>query len=178
MIAIKRLLFGLALALITLKAGAVQMIPLSIEDMTKQSDVILHGTVTSKVCDRDPSGRIYTRLELDVVEVLKGNVKSNKFTVVYGGGKVGNVRSEVSGQADFDVGEEVVTFLVLNQRSEGVTLGLAQGKFKVWKDKETGEKFAHNIFHGAKEKESEREEKKATRLALKDLTQRVKGGGK
>ena len=54
----------------------------------------------------------------------------------------------IPGQANYEIGEEVVAFLVLNSRGEAVTLGLAHGKFHVWKHPETGEKLARNIFHG------------------------------
>ena len=48
-------------------------------------------------------------------------------------------------------GEEFVAFLVFNPRGEPVTIGLAQGKFHVWRDPQTGEKFANNLFHGKPE---------------------------
>jgi len=39
---------------------------------------------------------------------------------------VGDVREEVSGEVQYNVGEEFVAFLVFNQRGEPVTIGLAQ----------------------------------------------------
>lgn len=72
-------------------------------------------------------------------------------TIVQSGGTVGDVREEVSGEEQCGVGEEFVAFLVFNSRGEPVTVGLAQGKFHVWRDKPTGEAFAHNPFHGVPE---------------------------
>src|SRR5947207_3049369 len=57
-------------------------------------------------------------------------------------------KATVSGQVEYGIGEEVVAFLVLNHRGEGVTLGLAQGKFHIGKEAETGERLVHNLFHG------------------------------
>jgi hypothetical protein len=168
---------SLALILFASRIFAVQMNPLAIEEMAAQSDLVLHATVTSKVCERTPEGRIITRVTLNVLESWKGGVTTNMFTLVHGGGTIGNIRTEVSGQVDYEVGEEVVAFLVRNPRGQGVTLGLAQGKFHVWKDKATGEKFAHNLFHGATERQAQTD-KRTAKLALKELARAVKGGAK
>ena len=170
------LILPLVLSLGSPNLFATLMTPLPIEDLAQRAELILHGSVTSKTCLRSPEGRIYTRVELQVHEVWKGNLTTNTFTIVHGGGTVGNMRTAVSGQVEYKVGEEVVAFLVLNPRGEGVTLGLAQGKFHVWKDKSNGEKFAHNIFHGTTEKAAAPDEKKSERLALRELAARVKGG--
>ncbi len=127
---------------------AMEVIPLSIAELTEQSSLVLHGTVLSKSCQRDPAGRIYTKVELQIAEVWKGSLTTNRFTVVHGGGILGERRVVVSGQVEYGIGELVVAFLVLNPRGEGVTLGLMQGKFRVWKDAETGEELAQNPFHG------------------------------
>ena len=56
--------------------------------------------------------------------MAKASKKANKlFTIVHGGGILGDRRVIVSDQVTFQPGEEVVAFLVLNQRGEGVTLG-------------------------------------------------------
>ena len=127
---------------------AVQMEPLSIEEMARQSALVLHGTVLSKSCQRDPAGRIYTKIEVQVAEVWKGSLATNRFTVVQGGGILGHQKATVSGQVEYGIGEEVVAFLVINSRGEGVTLGLAQGKFHVSQDENSGERLVHNLFHG------------------------------
>jgi hypothetical protein len=175
---IRCLALTLAFCLSVLKLSAALMSPLPVEELTQRAELILHGTVIGKTCERTAEGRIITRVALDVLEIWKGSLATNKFTVVHGGGTVGNRRVEVSGQVDYVVGEEVVAFLVRNDRGDGVTLGLAQGKFHVWQDAKTGEKFAHNIFHGATDKEVESAEPKAAKLALKELSQRTKGGAK
>ena len=151
------------------------MTPLPVEELGQRADLILHGIVLSQTCLRSPAGRIYTRVEMQVSGVWKGTLTNQTMTVVHSGGTVGNLRQTVQGQVKYAVGEEVVAFLVINSRGEGVTLGLAQGKFHVWQDKRTGEKFAHNLFHGATERESPGG-KPSERLALKDLGASVKAG--
>ena len=129
-------------------ARAVQMEPLSVEQLARQSALVVHGTVQGKSCQRDPAGRIFTRVELQVVDVWKGAPATNRVTVVQGGGILGHQKATVSGQVEYGIGEEVVAFLVINSRGEGVTLGLAQGKFHVSQDENSGERLVHNLFHG------------------------------
>lgn len=127
---------------------AVLIIPLSIQEMADRSELILHGVVLSQKCQRDPAGRIYTKIELQIKEVWKGIPPENPLTVVHGGGILGEERVVIPGQVEYAVGEEIVSFLVLNERKEAVTLGMSQGKFHVWKDQATGELLVRNPFHG------------------------------
>ncbi len=161
------------------------MVPISVEQLAAKSQLILRGTVTSKTVQRDDAGRIYTRVELQVAEVWKGTLATNRFTIVHGGGTLGDRRVTVSGQAEYIIGQEVVAFLVLTERGEGVSIGLAQGKFNVWLDAKTGERRARNPFHGndsntpAKAvKSSPANAAAQERLTLDTLKQRAQGGAK
>jgi hypothetical protein len=137
-----------ALLLFACITQAVQMVPLSIQQLTDRANLILHGRVAAATVQRDPQGRIYTRIELNVTEVWKGDSALKSFVIVQAGGVLGDEAVTVDGQEKFAIGEEVVLFLVLNARGEGVVVGLAQGKFKVTTDAR-GEKSAHNRFHGS-----------------------------
>ena len=178
---LKRCMAGIFLALLMVPAAnATILFPLSIEELTSKAHVVLHGTVGSKSVQRDPEGRIYTRIELEVTEAWKGQARGKSFTVVQGGGVLGEEIAAVDGQEEFSIGEEVVVFLVLNQRSEGVVIGLSQGKFKVRAGAAGGEKTVHNLFHGG---ESTTEpggnaKAKGARLSIGDLKQRVQGGAR
>ncbi len=163
-------------------AHAVLMTPLAIEELSTNADLVVHGTVLGKTCQRDSAGRIFTKIDLKIIEVWKGTLTNATLTIFQGGGTVGDERMEVSGEAEYGVGEEVVAFLVLNQRGEPITLALAQGKFHVWQDKPTGEKFTHNIFHGAGESArgetvtttNAPSQRKLERLQLNELKSRVR----
>jgi hypothetical protein len=155
--------------IISSTALAVRMVPLSIAQLTTKAQLVLQGSVTSKTVQRDAGGRIYTRIELQVADVWKGQPQGQSFTVVQSGGTLGEEIATVDGQEEFAVGEEVVLFLVLNQRHEGVVIGLSQGKFKVRKESD-GEKVVHNLFHGTA---SESAKTKPQRLGLGQLKQRV-----
>ncbi len=138
----------LALLWSAVPAQSTVMVPLSVEELASKAELILRGTVVSKSCLKDPEGRIYTRIEFAVSEVWKGTLATNRFCIVRSGGTVGDETTVVDGEADYEPGEELVAFLRLNKRGEGVSIGLAQGKFKVWKDDDTGQPYAHNLFHG------------------------------
>jgi hypothetical protein len=174
-----------ALCLTPWWSRGVLMVPLTVEELTQRAELVLHGTVLRQDCLRDSAGRIYTRIEFQVAEVWKGNLATNTFIIVHGGGTVGDERVEVDGQAAYAAGEELVAFVRLNPRGEGVSIGLAQGKFTVWKDPATGEPFAYNLFHG-QPKERDNPEQAAlrsaagspTRLDLATLRARVNGGSR
>lgn len=170
-------LLGLACSL-----AAALMIPLSIEELTGQAQLVLRGQVLSKSCQRDATGRIYTKVELLVAEVWKGTLAAGRLTVVHGGGILGEERVVVSGQVDYPIGEEVVAFLVFNPRGEAVTVGLAQGKFHVWKEQAGGAAFVQNPFHGSPEPGAKTIHARnaaapaPARLSLQELKARVQGG--
>ena len=184
----KRIILRLTLAVLLLLAihlPATQFTPVQLEDLTAKAQLVLQGTVLSKSCQQDDAGRIYTRVELQVAEVWKGTLATNRFTLVHSGGILGDQKAVVSGQADYQIGEEVVVFLVLNQRGEGVSLGLARGKFHIQQDPATGEKLAQNPFHGSlpppvTEKSKARiatiQPGSVNGLKLADLKQRVTSG--
>jgi hypothetical protein len=159
-------------------AQAVQMSPLSIQQLSDKAQLVFHGTVREKTVQRDPQGRIYTRIKLEITDVWKGDPTLKSFMAVQAGGVLDEEAVTVEGQDEFSVGEEVVLFLVLNQRGEGVVIGLVQGKFKVAKDA-TGEKTVHNVFHGrapGQEQNAIGAKTKRSRLSLADLKTRVQGG--
>lgn len=144
-------LFAAWLVLLPFSTAAIVMDPLSVETLTAQADVIVHGTVLSRTCQRDPAGRIYTKVELRVAEVWKGAISGSPFLIVHGGGILGDEQARVSAQVQYAIGEEVVAFLVRNERGEGVTVGLVQGKFRVWKDAAGGTPYVVSPFHGVPE---------------------------
>jgi hypothetical protein len=154
---------------VTSMALAVRMVPLSIAQLTAKAQLVLQGNVTSKTVQRDAEGRIYTRIELQVADVWKGPHKTKTFTLVQSGGTLGEEIATVDGQEEFSIGEEVVVFLALNSRNEGVVIGLSQGKFKVRKEP-GGEKVVQNLFHGATPQTTKT---KSSRLSLAELKQRV-----
>lgn len=173
-----RLLLVLAGLLFCLSnAPAVLMRPLAIAELVRKADLIVQGTVLDKVSLRDDAGRIYTRVNVRVGDVWKGTLPTNAtpdvLAIVQGGGTVGDVREEVAGDVQYEVGEEFVAFLVFNPRGEPVTIGLAQGKFHVWRDRQTGEKFTNNLFHGKPEPAAGNARDSSALLSVTELKHQV-----
>jgi hypothetical protein len=161
--------------------SAVVLEPLSVAALTARADIVVQGVVRKTTCERDAAGRIYTKVELEVNELWKGAIAGSPLIVVHGGGALGTRQSAVSGQVHYHVGEEVVAFLVRNERGEGVTVGLLQGKFEVWKEPETGTKFVRNFFHGAGSGAAvslQSANSSSTRLSLEDLRRQVREGSR
>ena len=156
------------------------MIPLSVEKLSNKADIIVQGVVTNKVCLQDDAGRIYTRVDLQITEVIKGTNVGDTLSVIHGGGTIGDRRVEVSGQVEYETGKEVVSFLVRNPKGQAITVGLSQGKFGVWQDGD-GEKFVHNPCHGsppqalsAVAKQTVAVDSEPRRLKLADLKQQIR----
>jgi len=181
--------FGIVLALMTtLNCRSAILTPLSIEQLAGKADVVVHGRVISQTCQRDVTGQIYTSVTLAIEELWKGIVDTNSFRIVHSGGVLGDEIETCSAQVDYRIGEEVVALLVLNERGEGVTLGLVQGKFEVSTDALTGGKYAENLFHGRKSGSSQSPTNRTAaapdgssgdgRLALAELKQKITGGVK
>ena len=156
-----------SVALLALSAAATQLKVLTIEQLTGLGESVVQGVVTSKVCQRDGDGRIFTRVDLAIKERWKGS--RAVVTIVHAGGVLGDEAAFADGQEQYDVGEEVVAFVRFNNRGEAITVGMNQGKFRVFKH--NGETLVYSPFHGATATESERRP-----LRLSELKARVMGG--
>lgn len=122
--------------------------PLTVEELVRKSDIIVHGIVVSKDCEQDAEGRIFTKVQVKLLELLKGSSGSSTITVVHGGG-VKNGRVAASNlQVELNTNEEVVLFLRRNERGDGVIIGMVQGKFSVYKGPDNSSKYVFNAFYG------------------------------
>lgn len=114
-------------------ASATQVLALTLDDMVKRSEVIVHGYVASVVAERLPEnrGRIHTRITVTTRELVVGQpAKSVEFTLP--GGVVGELGQRVAGTPKFSPGEEVVLLLSRIPATGRLTVvGLSQGQFVV-----------------------------------------------
>lgn len=141
-------LFKIIGLFIWVSVSAGPMIPISIDRLTTESDLVVHADVIGKSVQKDEQGRIYTKIELEVHEYWKGQPRSEALTVVHSGGILGNQWSTADGEVSYKLGEEVVIFLILNSRGEGVTKGMLQGKFLIHHDATSNLRYARSLFHG------------------------------
>lgn len=115
--------------------------PLSIEQLKRESALVVHATVKSKTVFREKPGAIATEVRLDIIEVWKGQWDQPTLSLMHPGGVLGEHAVRVTGQPNYLPGEEVILFLTRAKQDKFVTLGLGWGKFEVTSDS-AGAKFA------------------------------------
>ncbi len=103
----------------------------SVEELARDADAVVRGTVTSATPRWAPDGRhIHTRVSLRRLSTWRG-APASEIAVDVPGGTVGDVAQVVSGAPSFQDGEEVVVFLRAAGAGRWRVLGLALGKFRV-----------------------------------------------
>ena len=133
------------------QANATIVVPLSVEDMTTRSAIVVRGKVlASRPSWNADKSRIYTRTEVEVLEgyAQKGENAAKIFVRTLGG-VVGDVGMNVSGAARFHQGEEVVLFLRKSPvaATDYQVVGMAQGKYRVRRE-DKGRVLAVPDTHG------------------------------
>jgi hypothetical protein len=124
-----------ALAVLSLWVAAPAMAAVapevSVEELARDADAVVRGTVTSATPRWAPDGRhIHTRVSLRRLSTWRG-APASEIAVDVPGGTVGDVAQVVSGAPSFQDGEEVVVFLRAAGAGRWRVLGLALGKFRV-----------------------------------------------
>ncbi|HYV44700.1 MAG TPA: hypothetical protein VFA20_07565 [Myxococcaceae bacterium] len=133
---------ALLAAVLWLPAGATSVIGVDLDQLTRQSDVVVHGTVKGKESRWSGDGRrILTDVQIEVRESFKGS-PARTVTVQQPGGVVGDIGQRVDGLATFDVGEEVVVFLERWGTQRFQVTAAAQGKFRVERSSDGTRVFA------------------------------------
>lgn len=115
-------------------AGATSMARLSTEQLVAASELIVHGTVVEVWTERDERGAIWTRAQLEVDRVYKGDASLDVVVVDQRGGSYGGLVDFVEDAPRYSVGEETVVFLETLGNGHTVSVGMVQGKFNVTMD--------------------------------------------
>ncbi|MBI4820563.1 MAG: hypothetical protein HY791_30125 [Deltaproteobacteria bacterium] len=130
-----RIALALASVAVPVVAGATVMLPLSIEDMSKEALAVVRARVLQREADWDARhSRIYTHTRLEVLDTIHARASLPKELLVRTlGGEVGEVGMKVAGTPIFADGEEVVVFLRADPEvaTEYQVIGMAQGKLHV-----------------------------------------------
>lgn len=120
-------------------AHATSLVPLTIEQMTDASDLVVRGVVTEVWAFEDDKGRIWTRAQIEVTRVLKGDPTTQTAIVDQLGGVWNESVMLVSDATRFSVGEEAYFFLENLKSGHTVTVGMYQGKFTIQQAPHTGD---------------------------------------
>ena len=117
---------------------------MSLKDLCKSSNEIVIARVIDLqsylISDKN---RIYTKINIEVEESIKGNLKSKEqFTLSIYGGTMNGITTFVVGGPQFSPGENIILFLKQFKDSiatnKGLFVaGLSQGKFNIIEDEKT-----------------------------------------
>lgn len=119
-------------------------------DAVKDAPIVLRAHVGMSyahwVQGSDSSKRLYTYTEMQVDEVLKGNVNGSTVIVRELGGEKDGVGMQVPGTAQFKRGEDVVVFANDERDKDGAydLRGMMMGKYNVTRNEE-----GHEVLSGA-----------------------------
>jgi len=127
-------------SLVASASHASLVLALDTTELTKRADHIAVADVLSVQSAWDQSHKkIFTNIELSVVESWKGGAKpSSHITVVQPGGTVGDISMTVFGMSQFSPGERALVFLRGTTGAAGV-VGMAQGKRPMTRDAASGQ---------------------------------------
>jgi hypothetical protein len=118
-----------------------QVAKMEMDALTKESTSIVHGICTGKSSFWNESrDKIFTRVTLQVSEVVKGE-QVKETTILIPGGRVDNIIYEVSDMPLIQKDEEMVLFLWQHKSGMNLVTGGLQGKVTIKSDTRSGKKF-------------------------------------
>jgi len=132
-------LLALLLALLAPASYATSVIAPSFDQLVGRADYIVRATVKSVTSDwrnnPDTPGERYigSRVELDVLEVIKGTPPS-PLVLDLVGGRVGDQELTIEGAPRFVVGQESILFVQGNGHRIVPLVGLMHGRYLVRRD--------------------------------------------
>lgn len=138
----KTSLLAVAFAAWAPSALATTLLAQDLESLSRRADAVVQGRV-KRLQSRwnGDRTRIFTEVELEVSEALKG-APGKTVTLIQPGGVVGEIGQRVSGLASFEPGEEVVVFLEKRSEASYHVAGMAQGKLRVERSSDGRAAFA------------------------------------
>ena len=104
----------------------------NLEDITKESSLIIKGTVTDILSEWNPEHTlIFSYITVAVNKQYKGKYYKQTVVIRQIGGNIDRYITEVSGAPKFTIGEEVVLFLKPGEGDFYYVNGMFQGKYKI-----------------------------------------------
>ncbi len=123
-------------------AGATTITPLTVEQMTDASDLVVRGIVTEVWVERDARGNLWTKAQVEVTRTLKGDPDVVAIDVDQQGGILQDELQLISGAPRFSVGEEGLFFLEHLGSGRTSVVGWQQGKYTRRIDPDSGDAMA------------------------------------
>lgn len=137
-------LIAVTLLLTPMSIHAGSVLQVGIARMMTESELVIHGEVVSRRYEYGHDGsQIYTRVQIHVIDVIKGNLADDTIELNFLGGTIGRQTLNVSDQFVPSIGDEAVYFVEdLNRLQVNPIYGWRQGHFPVRYDEFANEKFA------------------------------------
>ncbi|MCI0420933.1 MAG: hypothetical protein L0387_00865 [Acidobacteria bacterium] len=174
-----RLLFSLCFAL----AASSPVFPTTVEkftldDLVQKSSRIIVGKCLSRESRwNDRNTIILTTVRIAVSEPLKGS-SDGFINVVTVGGTLDGITQTVSGMPVFEPEEEVLLFLEPSKNGHWQPLGLSQGKFRILRNRQTGEEDVIHSLSGLElydpASRTLSHQDKPSRTLLKPMVERIR----
>jgi hypothetical protein len=135
----RNLLAVFFITLLVASANATTVVPLSFEQLVKESSSVIYGRV-SDVRSQWTADRRFIE-SVVTVEILRGMKGGARETVAFTvpGGQVGRYLNVIPGAPSFVAGDLAVFFLTSQGARLPVTTGLTQGIYRVQRDSTSGE---------------------------------------
>ncbi|MBA4138096.1 MAG: hypothetical protein C0518_12340 [Opitutus sp.] len=115
---------------------ATTVVPPDFSQLVNESDYVVRARVTAVTAERvTREGRpaIFTRIELEILEIIAGNPPARPVLVMLGG-RIGDDEMWVEGAPRFAVGDEDVLFVVGNGRYLHPLYALGHGRYRIARD--------------------------------------------
>jgi hypothetical protein len=113
-------------------ASATQVFHVPLEQMARESDVVVHARVTGQRTEWDKNhGRILTLTSLVVLDSVKGAKKGDTLTIYQVGGTIDRITTYIPGALQFHKDEEMV-FFAMRFRDQIVSYGMGLGKYGIF----------------------------------------------
>jgi hypothetical protein len=138
--------FAVSLALVgafaVRNAGATMLEELNTVQLTKEANTVQLGEVTSERAAWDAEKQmVFTYVDFKVDQTLKGE-PAETVTIRQAGGRSGGIRMVVHGMPSFRTGERALVFLKHDADGTPSVVGMAQGKYRIYRSAVTGEEMA------------------------------------
>ena len=130
----------------SIEAQATTMVQLSVDQLIDASDTIVKAQVVSLWTEVDPKTQmIWTHAQLEISEILKGNLESEYLVIEQPGGSWGSKQATIEGAARFSLDEEGYFFVEHLSTDRSVPVGMFQGKYNIIMDPYTQQKIVHRF---------------------------------
>lgn len=113
-------------------AGASTVLEMSFRDVLEHAELVFEGRVVSIESHREDDGLIYTNVNFEVHDLLKGDYSGNSLDLRFLGGTVGSERLDVTDLTMPQVGESGIYFVEsLYSPQVNPLVGWSQGHFLI-----------------------------------------------